>query len=391
MNTILTVFKKEIKDTLRDKRTLMTAIVLPALLIPVLMYGMTVVTKMVMEKEENKKLSISLIDAPDAFLTYLDTTKMEIKSGYDLKTGKEAIKADSLDAMIRFTSNFMELQEKMASPRVVLLYKQTNLSVESRMKKMVERYSDDLLDQRIETLGISSATIKPINLKTENVEEPQELVGQTVGGILPYMFIMFCFMGCMYPALDLITGEKERGTIETLLTVPASRFSILLGKVLTISIVGLAATVMSIVGMYFGVLFLPDLPEEISGVINSIISPKFVTMLLAMLLPLCVFFAGLITTMVVKAKSFKEAQSIVSPFTVLIILPAALALLPGIELTWGTAMVPILNIALATKEIIAETINIGHFALIVASLIILAIIGVFISYSQFSKEGMVLK
>ena len=391
MNTILTVFKKEIKDTLRDKRTLMTAIVLPALLIPVLMYGMTVVTKMVMEKEENKKLSISLIDAPDAFLTYLDTTKMEIKSGYDLKTGKEAIKADSLDAMIRFTSNFMELQEKMASPRVVLLYKQTNLSVESRMKKMVERYSDDLLDQRIETLGISSATIKPINLKTENVEEPQELVGQTVGGILPYMFIMFCFMGCMYPALDLITGEKERGTIETLLTVPASRFSILLGKVLTISIVGLAATVMSIVGMYFGVLFLPDLPEEISGVINSIISPKFVTMLLAMLLPLCVFFAGLITTMVVKAKSFKEAQSIVSPFTVLIILPAALALLPGIELTWGTAMVPILNIALATKEIIAETINMGHFALIVASLIILAIIGVFISYSQFSKEGMVLK
>ena len=391
MNTILTVFKKEIKDTLRDKRTLMTAIVLPALLIPVLMYGMTVVTKMVMEKEENKKLSISLIDAPDAFLTYLDTTKMEIKSGYDLKTGKEAIKADSLDAMIRFTSNFMELQEKMASPRVVLLYKQTNLSVESRMKKMVERYSDDLLDQRIETLGISSATIKPINLKTENVEEPQELVGQTVGGILPYMFIMFCFMGCMYPALDLITGEKERGTIETLLTVPASRFSILLGKVLTISIVGLAATVMSIVGMYFGVLFLPDLPEEISGVINSIISPKFVTMLLAMLLPLCVFFAGLITTMVVKAKSFKEAQSIVSPFTVLIILPAALALLPGIELTWGTAMVPILNIALATKEIIAETINMGHFALIVASLIILAIIGVFISYTQFSKEGMVLK
>ena len=154
MNTILTVFKKEIKDTLRDKRTLMTAIVLPALLIPVLMYGMTVVTKMVMEKEENKKLSISLIDAPDAFLTYLDTTKMEIKSGYDLKTGKEAIKADSLDAMIRFTSNFMELQEKMASPRVVLLYKQTNLSVESRMKKMVERYSDDLLDQRLSLIHI---------------------------------------------------------------------------------------------------------------------------------------------------------------------------------------------------------------------------------------------
>ncbi len=391
MNTILTVFKKEIIDTLRDKRTIMTAIVMPAVLIPVLMYGMTVVTKMVMEKEENKKLKISLIDAPEAFMSYIDITKMEIKSGFDLKNGKEAIKSDSLDAMIRFTSNFLEMQEKMSSPRVVLFYKKTNLSVESRMKKMVDRYSDDLLDERIESLGISSATIKPINLKTENVEEPQELVGQTVGGFLPYMFIMFCFMGCMYPALDLITGEKERGTIETLLTVPASRFNILLGKVLTISIVGLAATIMGIVGMYIGVLVLPDLPQEISTVLNSVISPRFVIMLLAMLLPLCVFFAGMISALVVKAKSFKEAQSIVSPFTFIIILPAVLALVPGIELTWTTAMIPILNIALATKEIISETINMGHFVLIVGSLVILAIIGVIFSFSQFSKEGMVLK
>ena len=93
----------------------------------------------------------------------------------------------------------------------------------------------------------------------------------------------------------------------------------------------------------------------------------------------------------VKAKSFKEAQSIVSPFTFIIILPAAMALMPGIELTWTTAMIPNLNIALATKEIISETINMGHFSLIVGSLIILAIVGVFFSFRQFSKEGMVLK
>ena len=149
MNTILTVFKKEIIDTLRDKRTIMTAIVMPAVLIPVLMYGMTVVTKMIMEKEENKKLKISLIDPPEAFLSYIDTTKMEIKSGFDVKIGKEAIKSDSLDAMIRFTSNFLEMQEKMSSPRVLLFFKKTNLSVESRMKKMVcLLYTSDAADDR---------------------------------------------------------------------------------------------------------------------------------------------------------------------------------------------------------------------------------------------------
>ena len=353
MNTILTVFKKEIIDTLRDKRTIMTAIVMPAVLIPVLMYGMTVVTKMIMEKEENKKLKISLIDPPEAFLSYIDTTKMEIKSGFDVKSGKEAIKSDSLDAMIRFTSNFLEMQEKMSSPRVVLFFKKTNLSVESRMKKMVEKYSDDLLDDRIESLGISSATIKPINLKTENVEEPQELVGQTVGGFLPYMFIMFCFMGCMYPALDLITGEKERGTIETLLTVPASRFKILLGKVMTISIVGLAATIMGIVGMYIGVLVLPDLPQEISTVLNSVISPKFVIMLLAMLLPLCVFFAGLISALVVKAKSFKEAQTYVSAVIFIPTLPLLVTTVVGADPSTALMWIPSLSQSMLVSEIIS--------------------------------------
>ena len=391
MNTILTVFKKELKDTLRDRRTLISAIIMPALLIPVLMYGGTIVVKKIMEKEENKKLKIALINPPAELVASIDTASFEIKDGYTEREGEEAIKSDSLDAMLRFTTDFLAQQEKMESPRVVFSFKKTNVTVEDRMTKVVDDYSDKLLKTRIETLGLTSATIKPINLKNKNVAEPKELFGKTVGGMLPYMFIIFCFMGCMYPALDLVTGEKERGTIETLLTVPASRFKILCGKVLTISLVGLASAVMGIVGMFIGVKILPDLPPMIAGVMNTIISPKTVVMMLAMLLPLCVFFAGVLSAMVVKAKSFKEAQSIVSPFMTIMIIPAAMAMLPGIEMNWTTAMIPILNIGLATKEIIAGTMQYGHFIAIVVSLIVLAIISVIISYKQFSKEGMVLK
>ena len=195
----------------------------------------------------------------------------------------------------------------------------------------------------------------------------------------------------MYPSLDLITGEKERGTIETLLTVPASRFKILFGKVLAIALFGLAAAIMGILGLVIAAKFLPDIPAEFTDVLSGMVSLKFIVLLLVMLIPLCFFFAGALCALVVRAKSFKEAQSIVSPFMMIVFIPAAMALLPGIELDWKTAFIPILNIALATKEIVADTLNTGHYIAIVFSLIAVAIIAVFTSYRAFSKEGMVLK
>ena len=195
----------------------------------------------------------------------------------------------------------------------------------------------------------------------------------------------------MYPAIDLITGEKEKGTMETLLSSPASRFQILIGKMLTISIVGLSAALMTIVGMVVGLKFLPNIPQDFLATINDMVSAKFLIMLFAMLIPLSIFFAGILSATVIRAKSFKEAQTMVTPMMFVIIIPAMLAMIPGVVLNWQTAFIPILNIALATKQIIAGTINLAMYATIVFSLIAFALLAAFVSYKQFSKESMVLK
>jgi len=391
MQTILTVFKKEMLDTLRDKRTLITAIIMPALLIPVLMWGMGTVTKKIMEKEQNKKLTLAVLNPPAEFLSLIDTSKITIHEGYDMAKGRDEILSDDLDAMIGFKEGFSDKQEGMGQSKVDFWFKSTNLTVESRLTKIVDDYEEGLLDARIEKLNMSDKTIDPILLRQHDIAPQKEQFGKTVGGFLPYLFIIFCFTGCMYPSLDLITGEKERGTIETLLTVPASRFKILAGKVLAIALVGLAAAIMGIIGLVAAAKFLPDMPEEISSMLYDMVTPKFIIMLLIMLIPLCFFFAGALTALVVRAKSFKEAQSIVSPFMMVVIIPAMMALMPGIELDWKTAFIPILNISLATKEIVAGTIQNGHFIAIVLSLILIAILAMLTSYRVFSKEGMVLK
>ena len=390
MKTILTVFKKELLDTLRDRRTLLTAIVMPALLMPVLMYGLSKLTSSIMEKEENKKLKIALMDAPADFVAKLDTAKFEIIPDVDKELGRDRILADSLDALIGFHSKYNERINNMKSGKVEMWFKSTNIMVKSRLSDIIDDYEEGILDTRITELELTKDAIDPINLIRYDIAPKNEQIGQMVGGFLPYIFIIFCFMGCMYPALDLITGEKERGTIETLLTVPASKFNILLGKVLTIALVGLSAALMTILGLVVAVKFLPDIPQDILDALTNIVGMKFILMLFAMLIPMSIFFAGVISAMVVKAKSFKEAQSIVTPMSFVIIIPAVIALLPGIELDWTTVFIPILNVALATKEIVAGTIQPIHYIIVVVSLILLALVSVAISYKQFSKEGMVL-
>jgi sodium transport system permease protein len=260
----------------------------------------------------------------------------------------------------------------MGSANLNLYYKSTNLLLYNRISEKIGLLKSQILDDRIQELNISAEALTPIVISKKDIASQKEQIGKTVGGFLPYIFIIFCFLGCMYPAIDLITGEKERGTIETLLTSPASRFKILVGKMITISIVGLSAAFMTILGMMVGLKFLPDIPLDFLDSINDILSTKFIVMLFGMLFPLSIFFAGLLSAIVIRAKSFKEAQSIVTPLNFVVIIPAMVALMPSVELNWQTVWIPILNIALATKEIIAGSIQVSQYAVIVLSLTLMA-------------------
>ncbi|MCY7293649.1 MAG: ABC transporter permease [Ferruginibacter sp.] len=391
MNTIFTVLKKELKDTLRDRRTLISAVIIPALIIPLLLIGVTKLQRTLMKKEGDKQLKIAIIGNPENFRNHLEDSTFKMFTTYKLEDAKLAVSKDSLDAIIEFQPNFFANVNDMKSGKMNLYYKSTNFMLYSRISEKLEIIKSQILQERIQKLNISEEALIPFSVTKVDIATVKEQLGKMIGGFLPYIFIIFCFTACMYPAIDLITGEKEKGTMETLLSSPASRFQILIGKILTISIVGLSAALMTIVGMVVGLKFLPDIPADFLATINDIVSVKFIVMLFAMLIPLSIFFAGLLSAIVIRAKSFKEAQTMVTPMMFVIIIPAMLALIPGVVLNWQTTFIPVLNIALATKEIIAGTINIAMYAAIVLSLIGFALLAAFISYKQFSKESMVLK
>jgi len=212
-----------------------------------------------------------------------------------------------------------------------------------------------------------------------------------LGGMFPYFFVIFCFLGAMAPAIDLAAGEKERGTMETLLVSPASRLQIVLGKFLVVTASGIFTAVSSVLWLYLIFRQSKAIPPEVISGILKVIEWKSLLLLFSMIIPLCAFFAAILLSVSVFAKSYKEAQSIIAPLNIMIIIPVLIGIFPGIKLNAITALIPILNISLATKEIIAGTIPSLLMAEVFLVLFALAALGLIFCTRWFNRETVIFR
>jgi len=391
MNTIITIFKKELIDTLRDRRTLIMMLVIPMLLFPVLMGIVVKVQVKQIKKAEEKRIKIGLLTYGNAQAfrdLLMNREDLRIMEDIQADSIQSLIKKDSLDAVILFSEDFDQKVADLEEGRVELYFKSTeDLNItRGRLRPLINDFEKRLISDRFMKLNLDEKIVEAIHIKEHDIASMKERIGKKIGGFLPYLFVLFCFMGCMYPAIDLGAGEKERGTLETLLSSPATRFQIVMGKFSVVVLAGISAAAISILGLFIAVRQVKELPPELLDVVLGILEFKSIVMVLSLLLPLSIFFAACMLSLSIFAKSFKEAQSIIGPLNIVVILPVFLALLPGIELNAKTALIPILNVSLASKEIIAGTIAPGLLAEVYISLIVLAGLSLYGCKRWFERE-----
>jgi sodium transport system permease protein len=396
MRVIFTVFKKEMIDTLRDRRAIVLMVVLPLLLFPTLFRVMMTVQKREAHRAQAKKLRVACLDQGNAsrFVQMLrERPDVQIVDGVSRDSVTVLIRADSLDGAFLFSSNFDDDVAELKPGRLDFYFKSTGDQeiVEDRLRETVDRFQKELLDQRFKRLELDQSIVEAVKLQPHNIASMQERVGKSVGGMLPYMFILFCFIGAMYPAIDLGAGEKERGTLETLLTAPVNRLHLLLGKFGVVVMSGLLSAVVSMTGLFVAIKQSHDIPPEFLDVILKILGWDTIILLLSLLVPLTIFFAGVLLSVSLTARSFKEAQSMISPLNIAVIMPAAIGLTPGIELTYKTALIPVLNVSLATKAIIAGTIQAPQLAVVYVSLITFAVLSLWGSAWWFGRESTIFR
>lgn len=391
MRDLSIIVKKELTELLRDKKTIINSIILPTLLLPILMFGAFKVTTMIQESNQQKKIRLGVANAPADFMGLVAKDSLnQIKVYAADEDFTSFINKDSVQSVVVFPSDWKTSIDSLSTVTVNVYRNGTKDNVNGRVSNLLETYSSQLKEERIALLNIPTEKMTPMVQNYVEVSEQKELIGKRIGGFVPYIFILTMWGGCLLAAIDLVTGEKERKTIETTLSLPVSKFSVLMGKAIVASLLGFIPALLNLIGLIVGLNFIADIPDTFKMALTEMLNPQSIVLILLLLIPFSLFLSGLIIALVAGATSFKEAQSKASPIIILIIIPLVMALIPGVEFTWATVFIPVLNIGLGVKEIMAGTINIGMYTAMLLSLTAFAVAAIYFSYKKFSDESAIL-
>ena len=381
---------------LRDKRTLRTTILIPTLLMPFILFVIIKVQVLVGEHNDQKVMRLFWLNDNKGNVlekSLQNDSMIKIKYCNNIQQIKDSIKAEKADAGLFTSADFSSRMDSNLTSKVSIFYNSKDDVFKNRLISKLEIIKMPLVQQRLVRLNLSEEKITPFKIEEHDIASTQEMFGKYFGGFLPYIFILYSFMGCMMLTVDLFTGEKERGTIETLLTSPVNRLQIMFGKI-GVAVTGATLTaILSISGILLFVKLFgsSDIPVEMIKVIGQIFTPIFIAKVIIMLLPLTVFFSGILVPVATYAKNYREATSIIAPFNFLVIFPAMIAMMPGVKLNLITSLIPITNVALCTKNMVAGD-NVGiYWWLTFASLLVYGSLAVIFSYRQFSDEQNILR
>ena len=372
------VYKKELKELLRDKKTLMFVVALPVLIFPIIFAVMAFISSQAALEADQKVNTYVIINgeyAPEF------TNKVFYHKSFELYKGsktfntieelKAGVTAGDIDMGIYLPSNAEDTLDSGEQSKWEVVFndaKSINFLFD-RVKELAQEYSDVLQAKKLKSFGIEESTHKAILIPIEVVKvdtaDKRENLGEKIGGFLPYLLIPLVLMGATYPAIDLGAGEKERGTLETLLLTPITRTELVLGKFITLLTTSIASTTITVVSM--GCWVAVALAFADLDFIKTAFSTLAVTdllMIFVLLLPLAAIFSSLALAISIYARTFKEAQNYMAPLSMGVFFPIIISIMPNMELTAKTAFIPVTNVALAIKDIIKGTVDYTFVGLI---------------------------
>ena len=397
-NTFI-VYRKELVDSLRDHRTVVSMIVVPILLMPVLTIFVGVVSARVIGRAMVQIPSVMIVGAENsprivgALHSFSDIQIVPTSPDYAQQVVDKKIRA-----AVEIPPDFDSLLASGETVKVRIdMYEgelNSGLSAE-KLQKFFRDLRERVIRERLEARHLPENLTQPILIDEKNVAPPEKVSGVVLGGLVPYFVIILALTGTMHPAMDLTVGEKERGTIETILCSPISRTSLVLGKFLMVLTASLSTAILAIASMGLTLTLagkmVGDVPQISDMGLRFNVSPRAVFWIFIMIVPLAVLFSAALLAISLCAKSFKEAQSYLSPLTIVVIAPAIISVLPGVELNAALSLIPIVNTSLISKEIVSGTYHWNYVAIIFTSSCAYAAAALYAAIRLFQREDVLFR
>lgn len=332
-----TVFKKEVMENLRDRRTMMSSVLMGSFLGPLMALGLIYMSVQMGKDKAEKQLELPVINMEYAQNLEKHLISQDVKIVTLDKSPEDAIKDKDYDVVLAISENFAESIEQAKPAKVMLYFDDSAKGAASvsvrRVRALINAYSSSIGSMRLQLRGVSPGLMKVVS-----IEEHDQATAQSKGAqmmlFLPYFLIMGLFMGSMYLAIDTTAGEKERKSLEPLFLNPVSRVQVLAGKLAATVSFGLLTLVLTLIAFK---LTMPFYPTKSLGMTLSL-SMSDMGLMLLVLLPLALLAGSIQTIIAAFSKSFKEAQTYVNLVVFIPLIPSMLLMfLPVKEKLWMIA------------------------------------------------------
>jgi sodium transport system permease protein len=353
----LTVFRKEINDLLRDRRTLLSMVVLPVVVFPLVFAAMN---KFMGEAEKKAELEASTVAV----------LKGGIPPRFAPAIAKSGLKAIEVDNVQEAVKEKKAATGVVVSPdeQLIMVYaegtRQSSGIATEKLRAVLMELKDAMVLEKLQSVNLDATVLRPFTVKRENVASERRMGGFVLGSMLGYVVILLMFSGGMYPAIDMAAGEKERKTLESILASPARRTEIALGKVLACMTATYATALLTTSSLFIslknGAATMKGMEKLVGNVPND---PQTIVLVLITLLPIAIMAGALMLSIALVARGFKEAQSYLTPLIMLVIFPSLLGGLPGMELTPVLSLIPIFNSSQLLKSILQGDVPMTSFAI----------------------------
>ncbi|QQL43855.1 ABC transporter permease [Sulfuriroseicoccus oceanibius] len=350
-----TVLRKELLEALRDRRTIVLTIFVPLILYPLMVGSFGFFTGKKQLDDQSRALAVRVAgDGADQVESVrADLQRLSDAAGEDARyVGAEHPLRRGADAVVHVAPvpHGLALNVEYQSTSEG---RATRLRVGETLRDLVREHEA----RRLAELGLEKAQIEPITVVWTDVATPAVAHGREAAGMLVYFLLFLSFTACLSVAIDVGAGEKERGTMETLLTTPANRGALFAGKLMAVVIVGCSSVFFSVLGMGGMVMFGATQSPQLAALVGGLLHWEALAVAVPMLLSGVLLLASSTLAISLRAESAKQAQATIAPLLMVVVIVLIAGATPAVRLDWSTVFVPVLNLALSVRALITTEAN----------------------------------
>ena len=391
------IAKKEVIEFTRDWRTIMAIIVIPILMFPLLFIMFPILLES--EAAELDSLQVDIIiqsnDIPDELLQEINTTSVSLSFESLLDNNTLANPGDDLDRLRSLSTDaILRIEQRDDIWYYAIIHISTSESSNEARNRLIQSltiWEQNETQRRITEQGLdANSTLNPLRWDGEvssgDVATQGEQAGMVLSLFIPLVLAVWTFSSAIQPSIDMTAGERERGTLEALLSLPCSRNELLIGKWLGVATITGVGVVLQICGLLFAIGYLAS--SSVIGVPQLSLSAVLLIAVSIMLFAIMVVALELAIAM--RSHSVKEAGSILGPAIILIIFPALFTQvinLDGVENFWFA--VPVVNILLALRELLMDRVIFEHIIVWFGTSVLYAVLAAYYAAKQFGREDIV--